>query len=181
MPIVKPKEEKELVAACLQNDRKAQKELYDRYAAVMMGVCSRYANSKEEGEDILIEGFTKVFAHLGEFHFESSLPTWIRRIMLNTAISFFRMHHKHHNALALDDAFEAEWREAQSLPSDKVMEKDLLQLIQRMPETYRVVFNLFVVEGLSHKEIATTLGIQEGTSRSQLTRAKNWLKERISR
>ena len=101
--------------------------------------------------------------------------------MLNTAISFFRMHHKHHNALALDDAFEADWKEAQSLPSDKVMEKDLLQLIQRMPETYRVVFNLFVVEGLSHKEIATTLGIQEGTSRSQLTRAKNWLKERISR
>ena len=82
MSIVKPMDEKELVAACLHNDRKAQKELYDRYAAVMMGVCSRYANSKEEGEDILVEGFTKVFAHLGEFHFESSLPTWIRRIML---------------------------------------------------------------------------------------------------
>ena len=79
----------------------------------------------------------------------------------------------------MEDAFEQEWHEAQSLPSDKVMEKDLLQLIQRMPETYRMVFNLFVVEGLSHREIATTLGIQEGTSRSQLTRAKNWLKERI--
>lgn len=179
-PTVEPKEEKELVEACLRDERVAQKKLYDSFAPMLMGVCCRYANSKEEGEDILIEGFTKIFDHLKEFHFESSLATWMRKIMLNTAISFFRMHHKHHNQLSLDDAFEQDWKQEQSSPADKMMEQDLLRLVQRMPETYRVVFNLFVVEGLSHKEIGTTLGIQESTSRSQLVRAKNWLKERIS-
>lgn len=181
LPTVKPIDEQELVRACLKNDRKAQKELYDHFAPIMLGVCCRYANSKEEGEDILIEGFSKVFVHLEDFHFECSLSTWIRKIMVNTAISFFRMHHKHHNQFSLDEAFEEDFTVAQGSPADGMMENDLLKLIQRMPETYRVIFNLFVVEGLSHQEIGTTLGIQECTSRSQLVRAKNWLKERINR
>ena len=174
-------EDKELVAACLRNDRQAQKELYDRFAPAMLGVCCRYANSKEEGEDILIEGFTKIFTHLGEFHFESSLHTWMQKIILNCAISFFRKHHKHHHHLDLDEVFESEWKQQQPLPSDRMIEKDLLKLIQQMPETYRMIFNLFVMEGLPHKEIAEKLGIKESTSRSQLVRAKNWLKERIER
>lgn len=178
---MKPAEDQKLVAACLRNERQAQKELYDRFAPKMLGVCSRYANSKEEAEDILIEGFSKIFSSLKDFHFESSLHTWMQKIMLNSAISYFRMHHKHHHQLPMDDVFESEWKQEQKLPSDKMMENDLLALIQRMPETYRMIFNLFVVEGLSHKEIAETLGIQESTSRSQLVRAKNWLKERIER
>lgn len=146
----------------------------------MMGLCMRYANSKEEGEDILIEGFTKIFTHLNEFRFDSSLGTWMRRIMVNAAISHFRMHHKHHNALPLEDA-EHELRSSNELPSDHIQEKELLALIQRMPETYRVIFNLAVMEGYSHQEIGEMLDIQESTSRSQLTRARNWLKERINR
>ena len=173
-------DEKELVEKCLGNDKNAQRQLYDTYSSQMMGLCMRYANSREEGEDILIEGFTKIFTHLSEFRFDSSLGTWMRRIMVNAAISHFRMHHKHHNALPLEDA-ENEIRGTNELPSDHIQEKELLALIQRMPETYRVIFNLAVMEGYSHQEIGDMLDIQESTSRSQLTRARNWLKERIKR
>ena len=173
-------DERELVEKCLGNDKNAQRQLYDTYSSQMMGLCMRYANSKEEGEDILIEGFTKIFTHLNEFRFDSSLGTWMRRIMVNAAISHFRMHHKHHNALQLEDA-ENELRSSDELPSDHIQEKELLALIQRMPETYRVIFNLAVMEGYSHQEIGEMLDIQESTSRSQLTRARNWLKERIKR
>lgn len=173
-------DEKELVEKCLGNDKTAQRQLYDTYSSQMMGLCMRYANSREEGEDILIEGFTKIFTHLNEFRFDSSLGTWMRRIMVNAAISHFRMHHKHHNALTLEDA-ENEIRGSNELPSDHLQEKELLALIQRMPETYRVIFNLAVMEGYSHQEIGDMLDIQESTSRSQLARARNWLKERIKR
>lgn len=172
-------DEKKLVERCLSNDRVAQKELYDKYSPLLMGLCVRYANSNEEAEDILIEGFTKIFSNLQEFRFESSLLTWMKRIMLNSAISHFRMHHKHHNQLSLEDVETSDWEVGNELPSDKLMENDLLSLIQRMPETYRVIFNLFVVEGHSHKEIGEMLEIQESTSRSQLTRARNWLKYRL--
>lgn len=171
-------DEKELVEKCLGNDKRAQKELYDTYSSQMMGLCMRYANSQEEGEDILIEGFTKIFSHLKDFRFDSSLGGWMKRIMVNTAISHFRMHHKHHNALPLDDA-DRELQSSHELPSDHIQEKELLALIQRMPETYRVIFNLAVIEGYSHQEIGAMLDIQESTSRSQLTRARNWLKQRL--
>lgn len=173
-------DEKELVEKCLGNDKNAQRQLYDTYSSQMMGLCMRYANSREEGEDILIEGFTNIFSHLKEFRSDCSLGTWMRRIMVNAAISHFRMHHKHHNALPIENA-EVELRQSSELPSDHIQEKDLLALIQRMPETYRVIFNLAVIEGYSHQEIGAMLDIQESTSRSQLTRARNWLKERIQR
>jgi len=171
-------DEKELVEKCLGNDKSAQKLLYDTYSSQMMGLCMRYANSREEGEDILIEGFTKIFSNLQNFRFDCSLGAWMRRIMVNTAISHFRMHHKHHNTLPLENA-EGELRGTHELPSDHIQEKELLALIQRMPETYRVIFNLAVIEGYSHQEIGAMLDIQESTSRSQLTRARNWLKERL--
>ena len=173
-------DEKELVEKCLGNDKNAQRQLFDTYSSKMMGVCMRYANTREEGEDILIEGFTKIFLHLNEFRFDCMLTTWMRRIMVNTAISHFRMHHKHHNALPLENA-ESELRSPDELPSERIQGKELLELIQRMPETYRVIFNLAVMEGYSHQEIGEMLDIQESTSRSQLTRARNWLKERIHR
>ena len=177
---MKPTDDKKLVEACLRNEPSAQKELYDRFSSQLLGFCMRYANSREEGEDVLIEGFTKIFANLGEFRFDCSLLSWMKRIMLNTAISHFRQNHKHHNQLPLEDVSEDAWRSSQTLPSDKLQEKDLLALIQQMPELYRVVFNLYVVEGYSHKEIGEMLDMQESTSRSNLTRARNWLKERLS-
>ena len=171
-------DERELVEKCLGNDKNAQRQLYDTYSSQMMGLCMRYANSIEEGEDILIEGFTKIFSNLQNFRFDCSLGAWMRRIMVNTAISHFRMNHKHHNTLPIENA-ESELRGTHELPSDRIQEKELLALIQRMPETYRVIFNLAVIEGYSHQEIGVMLDIQESTSRSQLTRARNWLKERL--
>ncbi|HNW68300.1 MAG TPA: sigma-70 family RNA polymerase sigma factor [Bacteroidales bacterium] len=173
-------EEKELVERCLQNSRIDQKQLYEKFSPLMLGVCMRYANSREEGEDVMIEGFTNVFAHLSEFKFECSLQNWIRRIMLNTAIDHFRMNVKRYHHLSIDDDCVM-MPVASENPTGKLMEKDLLNVIQRMPETYRVIFNLFVIEGLSHKEIGEMLDIQECTSRSQLVRAKKWLKEAIER
>lgn len=175
---MKPTDDKKLVEGCLCNDKNAQKALYDQFSPLLMGVCMRYANSQEEGEDILIEGFTKIFSHLGDFRFDCSLLSWMKRIMLNTAISSFRKNHKHHNQLDVVEDDDTTLCSSRELPSDKVMQKDLLKLIQQMPETYRIVFNLAVVEGYSHKEIGELLGIQESSSRSQLTRARNWLKLR---
>lgn len=175
-------DDKKLVERCLQNSRTEQKELYDRFSPLMLGVCMRYTNSREEGEDVMIEGFTKVFAKLGDFRFECSLQNWIKRIMLNTAISHFRANAKHYHQLSLDnDEYAPDIATNCSRPDNHLMEKELLQIIQRMPETYRMIFNLFVVEGLSHQEIGKMLDIQECTSRSQLVRAKKWLKDAIEK
>lgn len=170
-------DENNLVEACLKNDRTAQRELYDKFSPLLLGVCMRYTNSQEEGEDILIEGFTKIFSHLSEFRFDCSLLTWMKRIMLNTAISHFRSNYKRYHDSSLEE--EIVDSPAYEATDTKVNEKDLLSLIQQMPKTYKVIFNLFVVEGFSHKEIGEMLDIQECTSRSQLVRAKNWLKERL--
>lgn len=170
-------DEKNLVEACLKNDRTAQRELYDKFSPLLLGVCMRYTNSQEEGEDILIEGFTKIFSHLSEFRFDCSLLNWMKRIMLNTAISHFRSNYKRYHDFSIEE--EIVDSPAYEAPDAKVNEKDLLSLIQQMPKTYKVIFNLFVVEGFTHKEIGEMLDIQECTSRSQLVRAKNWLKERL--
>ena len=172
-------DEKELVEQCLMNNKVAQKRLYENFSPLLMGICMRYANSQEEGEDILIEGFTKIFSHLNEFRFNCSLLSWMKRIMLNTAISNFRMNHKHHFQDSIDETSENDWEEARELPTDNLLVNDLLKLIQQMPDTYRMIFNLFVVEGYSHSEIGEMLNIQECTSRSQLVRAKKWLQDRI--
>lgn len=170
-------DEKELVEACLQNNRNAQRDLYNRFSPLLLGVCLRYTNSQEEGEDILIEGFTKIFSHLNEFRFDCSLFNWMKRIMVNTAISHYRSNCKRQDDLSLE---EGHIREVSvESPDAKLNEKDLLAVIQKMPKTYQVIFNLFVVEGFSHKEIGEMLNIQESTSRSQLVRAKNWLKEKL--
>ena len=177
---MKPADEKKLVEACLRSEALAQKALYDHFSPQLLGFCMRYANSREDGEDIMIEGFTKIFAHLSEFRFDSSLVAWMKRIMLNTAISHLRQNHKHYNNIPLEDVSENTCDSLQTLPTDKLQEKDFLALFQQMPELYRVIFNLHVIEGYSHKEIGEMLEIRESTSRSNLTRARNWLKERLS-
>lgn len=178
---MKPLDEKELVQSCLRGDRLAQKELYERFSPQLLGVCLRFSNSQDEGEDILIEGFAKIFSRLGDYRFESSLLAWMRSIVLNTAISAYRTAQRHR----LKEQ-ELEWEEAQEVPpplppSEHLQEKDLLALIQQMPETLRMVFNLSVVEGFSHREIAEKLGMTESTSRAYLVRARNWLQAHLKR
>jgi len=155
-----------------------QEELYRRFSPRMYGVCMRYAGNAEEAEDILQEGFIKIFKKLGSFRSEGSFEGWVRRIFVNTAIEHFRrktyqqsITEQHENSI-----------EGKSLSVlDNLGEKDILKLVQDLSPGYRTVFNLYVVEGYTHKEIGDMLGISEGTSKSQLSRAKVLLQEMVKK
>lgn len=161
--------ESDLINGCMVGDRQMQEELYRRLAPKMYAVCLRYAIHVEEAEDILQEGFIKVFKKLGSFRNEGSFEGWIRRIFVNTAIEHFR------RGRYLQPVTEKEERTIEGnylSPLDDMAEKDILSLIQQLSPGYKTVFNLYVIEGYTHKEIADMLGITEGTSKSQLSRAK---------
>jgi len=153
-----------------------QRELYQRFAPKMYGVCLRYAGNAEEAEDILQEGFIKVFNKIGSFRSEGSFEGWIRRIFVNTAIEHFR---KKIYLQPITD-YEEDTVEGKYLTVlDSLAEKDIIQLVQQLSPGYRTVFNMYVVEGYTHKQIAEALGISEGTSKSQLSRAKLILQDLV--
>ena len=153
-----------------------QYELYQRFAPKMYGVCLRYAGKAEEAEDILQEGFIKVFNKIGSFRSEGSFEGWIRRIFVNTAIEHFR------KKTYLQPITETEENTVEGKylsVLDELAEKDIIQLVQQLSPGYRTVFNMYVVEGYTHKQIAEQLGISEGTSKSQLSRAKLILQDLV--
>ena len=170
--------ESDLIQGCLAGDRRMQEELYRRFSPRMYGVCLRYAGNAEEAEDILQEGFIKIYKKLNSYRGEGSFEGWIRRIFVNTAIEHFRrktyqqpITEKHETTV-----------EAQYLSVlDELAEKDILKLIQELSPGYRTVFNLYVVEGYTHKEIGDMLNISEGTSKSQLSRAKLVLQDLVKK
>ena len=171
--------EPEILQACRRGDRKAQKQLYDRLAPKMMAVCLRYMGTRDDAEDILQEGFITLFSRLDSYSGEGSFEGWARKIFVNTAL----MNLRKKDALKMSEDLETAW----NVSSDGVSQiqsagyHELLKLIAGLPTGYRTVFNLFVVEGYSHKEIAQTLGITEATSRSQLQRARVMLQDKIKR
>ena len=162
--------EEEIVRGCKAGNRKAQRLLYDRYSKKMLGVSLRYCQNKQEAEDVLQEGFIKVFMNIDSFKEQGSFEGWVRRIMVNTAINNYQSNLKRY--------YHSDVEEEAGIPSEnidalnKLSAKDLLKMIQSLPEGYRVVFNLFAIEGYSHKEIGEMLGISENTSKSQLSRAR---------
>jgi len=161
--------ESDLLEGCRRDDRKMQQELYNRFAPKMYGVCLRYASNVEEAEDILQEGFIKIFNKIHSYRGEGSFEGWIRRIFVNTAIENFR------KKIYLQPITETEENTVEGKylsVLDSLAEKDIIQLIQQLSPGYRTVFNMYVVEGYTHKQIADMLGISEGTSKSQLSRAK---------
>jgi RNA polymerase sigma factor (sigma-70 family) len=167
--------EQELIDGCRQNKRSLQKALYERYCQKMLVVCMRYSRSRAEAEDILQEAFVKVFHGLKNFRQESKLETWITRIMVNTALNSQR---KKLYLFPMVDVEEID------LPKDEVSISDinftqLLEVIQTLPQGCQIVFNLFAIEGYNHKEIAQMLGISEGTSKSQYSRARSLLQEKL--
>lgn len=170
--------ENELIKKCLNNDSKALNRLYDLYAPKMFGVCLRYAKNQMEAEDILQEGFIKIFSNLHRFKFEGSFEGWIRRTFVNTAINHYKKNLKHARELDIEDV------ETENLKGEKVLDKlsadEILSVVQKLPEGYRVVFNLNVIEGYTHKMIGEMLSISENTSKSQLLRAKRLLREKIN-
>ncbi|MEN8157887.1 MAG: sigma-70 family RNA polymerase sigma factor [Bacteroidota bacterium] len=172
--------EKDILEGCKQGRSSAQKRLYDTYSRLMLGICARYATCTEEAEDIMQEGFVKIFQHIDRFKGDGSLVAWMRRIMINTAITHYHKMLKHRYHDDLDEVRESRFEERGWSETDFTRE-ELYNIIQRMPEGYRVVFNLYAVEGYKHREIAEILKIDENTSKSQYSRARRWLQERLIR
>jgi len=171
-------DEASLIQACIKQNRAAQKKLYDLHAPKMLGVCYRYAQSKEEAEDMLQEGFIKVFQKLDSFKFQGVFEGWLRRIFVNTAINIIRKYQKLQYETDIEQAGTMASNAAEVL--DAMQNKEVIELIRNMPQGYRTVLNLYAIEGYSHKEIGEMLGINESSSRSQFTRAKAVLAKKIN-
>ncbi|WP_294859189.1 RNA polymerase sigma factor [uncultured Fluviicola sp.] len=166
-----------LVNECAKGNSKAQRALFDKFAPKMMAVCQRYLRNTQEAEDVLQDGFVKVFQKIVDFKMEGSLEGWIRRIVVNTALDTIRKNKK-----LLDDVQVEEVQYKVSFTDHQFDGMDLAQLmklIDGMPDGYRIVFNMFAIEGYSHKEIADTLGVTENTSKSQYSRARAFLRTQL--
>lgn len=168
--------ERDLIVGCLEGNRRMQEELYRRFSPRMYAVCLRYAGNSEEAQDILQEGFIKVFKKLDSFRSEGSFEGWVRRIFVNTAIEHFR---RKRYLMPVTEKEENTLEGKYTSALDDLAEKDIMALIQELSPGYRTVFNMYVVEGYTHKEIADMLGISEGTSKSQLSRAKVILQDMV--
>lgn len=166
-----------LIKECLKNNRNAQKQLYDKYASKLMGVCVRYTNAKEDAEDVLIEGFTTIFQKLSMYKGDGSFEGWMKRIMINTAISHFRLNSKYRFHQDIEEVHQE--IEHQETVIEKMETQRIMKLVNSMPEGYRMIFNLYAVEGFTHREIAEQLGLSEGTSKSQFSKARKWLQSRL--
>lgn len=168
--------EEQVVKACLKGDKNAQKQLYEQYARRMMGVCLRYSNGVEDAEDFLQEGFIKVFEKLSSYEYRGSLEGWVRKIIINVVLDRLRQQADLQINDSIDDYIEMASTEN---PYQHLNAKELLQTIQQLPIGYRTIFNLFAIEGYSHKEISMMLNIAESTSKSQYGRAKEQLQKKI--
>ncbi|MCB0638390.1 MAG: RNA polymerase sigma factor [Lewinella sp.] len=166
-----------LIQACKANDRQAQQQLYERFSPVMFGVCLRYVSRREDAEDVLVEAFFKVFDNLDQFQGNGSFEGWIRRIVVNEALMFLRKKHALKNAYEIQEHFDLP--DQPHIVND-LATQDILGLLAQLPNGYRTVFNLYVLEGYKHREIAEMLDISINTSKSQLILAKKRLRELLT-
>lgn len=168
-----------LIKDCQKNDRQAQSNLFQLLAPKLMGVCVRYMNNKEDAQDVLQDGFVKIFHNIHQFKFEGSFEGWARRIMVNMALEQLRKKHALKFSEDIDNHFYLETYDEDAI--SYLNKKDLLHIIQNIPSGYRTVFNLFAIEGYSHKEISEQLNISEGTSKSQFARARKYIQQEINK
>lgn len=176
LQIKKSKSEEKLIAACRKGDRKAQCELYEKYAPLMYSVCRRYVIELQEAEDVLVCGFTKVFSKIDQFSGDGSFEGWVRRIMVNESLTYLRRN----KSMFLEVEIEKAEREPDYQQLHNQLEvEDLHKMIDLLPTGYKTVFNLYAIEGFSHKEIADKLGVSENTSKSQLSRARAHLQKML--
>lgn len=166
----------DLLEGCRARDRRVQELLYQRTASKMMAVCMRYARDKMEAEDSLQLGYVKVFQKINDYRGDGSFEGWIRKVMVNTAIESYRKNLRTLNLVPIEDGYD---QPSTGFDFSRLGMQDLLRLIQGLADGYRIVFNMYIIEGYSHKEIAATLGISEGASKSQLSRARAILKQEI--
>ncbi len=166
--------EEELIKGCLRRDRVAQQQLFDQYSSKMYGLCYRYVRHAMEAEDILVTAFTKIFERIEQFKGEGSFEGWMRRVVVNEALTYLR---KSRTMYLETDLEQADRQPDYDQLGDHLEEEDLLKMIQELPAGYRLVFNMYAIDGYSHKEIAEQLGISENTSKSQLSRARVYLQK----
>lgn len=169
----------EILNGCLAGEREAFRLLYDKYAAIMLGLCRRYARNSSDAEDILQEGFIKVFDNLNQFKNRGSFEGWIKKIMINTALSYYRTKSPLHNYAEIEKIKEHPKEEYIAL--DSLETEELMNMIGSLPIGCKTVFNMYAIDGYTHKEIAEELGISEGTSKSQLFDARKLLKVMIGK
>jgi RNA polymerase sigma factor (sigma-70 family) len=171
----------EIIQECINGNATAQSKLYKMFANKMLGVCLRYCNSVDDAKDIMQEGFVKVFTTLHKFKGNSSVTTWITRIMMNTAIDNFRKNKKLQFTESFDkyqDTIDVE--DTPEVVNEPLSVDELMALVQQLPTGYRVVFNMYAIDEMSHRDIANHLGISEGTSKSQLARARRQLQQWVN-
>lgn len=168
--------ESDLIRGCLDKDRKMQEVLYHRFSSKMYAVCLRYCKDADDAQDLLQDGFVKIFKNLDKYRGDGSFEGWIRRIFVNTSIEHFRKSIKYNT---VGDSSEVVIEDPNWNALDNLGEKDIIKIIQELSPGYRQVFNMYVIEGYSHKDIGDILGISEGTSKSQLARAKAILKKTV--
>lgn len=168
--------DRELILGCIREERDCQLEVFRRYSGKMLSVCLRYSRHHMEAEDILQDAFIKVFDNIDKFQHKGSFEGWIRRIVVNTALKNYQKSSYKKERIGLE-TYEDQPLAPEALST--LSEQELLKLISKLPDGYRQVFNLYVIEGYSHKEIAEMLSIGESTSRSQLVKARNILKTQV--
>ncbi|AOW09267.1 RNA polymerase sigma factor [Flavobacterium gilvum] len=166
----------ELISLAVKNDRQAQQKLFNQFSPKMLSVCRQYIKDIHLAEDVMITAFMKVFVNLKKFEHKGSFEGWIRRIMVNECISFIRVEKK---LKYIED--ETYFEESFNNSESQFSLEDIQFLIDSLPDGYRLIFNLYAIEGYKHQEIATMLGISEGTSKSQLSHARKMLQEQINK
>jgi RNA polymerase sigma-70 factor (ECF subfamily) len=172
--------EQQIIEGCARHERKAQKVLYEKYSRLLMGVCLRYAGNKAEAEDILQDSFLKIFFRIGDFSGTGSFVGWLRKVVVNTAITHYHLNLKYRYHVDIDEYVSAESGGA-GFDEDFYTSDELFMVLNELPGGYRMIFNLYAVEGYKHKEIAEMLGIDTNTSKSQYSRAKGVIRDKLEK
>lgn len=172
--------ELQIIAGCKEQKREAQRMLYERYARKMYSICLRYSSDSDAAQDLLQDGFMKVFAHIGSFQEKGSFEGWLKRIFINLALENLRKKKSiFHSSEEIDNLPDVVDESTEDDQMYKISESELLKMVQELPRGYSMVFNMYAIEDFSHKEIADILGISEGTSRSQYVRARQMLQDKV--
>jgi len=172
--------DRQIIELCAKHDRKAQEVLYEKYSHLLLGVCLRYASDKAEAEDILQDSFLKIFFNIKDFSGTGSFIGWLRKVAVNTAITHYHKNLKYRYHIEIEEYISIETG-VSSFEEDFFTSDELYKVLNELPAGYRMVFNLYAVEGYKHKEIAEILGIDTNTSKSQYSRAKAVLREKLEK
>ncbi|MDT8400254.1 MAG: RNA polymerase sigma factor [Bacteroidales bacterium] len=170
--------DRQILEGCLKHDKLSQKLLFEKYSGMLMGICIRYATDIPEAEDILQESLLKVYVNIKDYSGEGSFTGWMRRIVINTAITYYHRTLKHKHYVEIEEVFTGEAGET-TIPDLRYTAEELQKVLDMLPPGYKVIFNLYAIEGYKHKEIAGMLGIDINTSKSQYSRARSFLRKKL--